>query len=125
LSALYSWAIGEGRADTNPVVGTNQPGIETTRDRVLSDNEIVQVWANTGDDPAGAIMRLLILTGQRRGEVSGMRSKELDLEKAIWTIPGERTKNHLTHVVPLSTPAISILSEHVSNSETYGVRAGA
>lgn len=109
LSALFAWAIGEGMTSTNPVIGTNKPAEESARDRVLSDAELVEIWRRADGQQFGAIVRLLILTGQRRGEVAGMRQAEIDLERKVWTIPGERTKNHRAHVVPLSGACLAIL----------------
>ena len=56
----------------NPVVGTNKATDEISRDRVLSDEELSLIWRNAGDGAYGAIVRLLVLTGQRREEVGGM-----------------------------------------------------
>src|ERR1700731_461484 len=97
LSTLYAWAIAEGLADANPVVGTNKAE-EISRDRVLSDEELRLVWSCAGEnDDYGAIIRLLILTGQRREEVGAMRWSELDLDKSLRRIEAERTKNGLPH----------------------------
>jgi integrase len=109
LSAVFAWAIGEGLADANPVVGTNKATDEIARDRVLSDNEIGLVWRHAGAGQYGAIVRLLLLTGQRREEVAAMHWSELDLGQAVWSLPKERTKNGRPHDVPLSHPAIEIL----------------
>jgi integrase len=57
---------------------------------------------------------LLILTGQRRGEVAGMTWAELSDDLTTWTLPGDRTKNGVTHTVPLSAPARDILSRLVA-----------
>jgi integrase len=110
LSALFSWAIGEGLADANPVIGTNKATDEVSRDRVLSPEELRLAWQLSGSGDYGAIIRLLILTGQRREEVGGMLWSEIDLEAAVWRIGTERTKNGLAHDVPLSAPAVAILS---------------
>ena len=68
----------------------------------LSDDEIAEIWRAAGDaaSPYGTIVRLLILTGQRRGEVAGMNWGEISDDLATWTMPGERTKNGVAHVVP-------------------------
>jgi integrase len=100
LSSLFAWAIGEGLVDDNPVSGTNRPTLRS-RERVLSDAELIEVWKACPDDDYGRIIRLLILTGARRQEVSGMRWSELDPERGTWTIPAERTKNGRVHVLPL------------------------
>lgn len=109
LSAFYSWAIGEGLANANPVVGTNKATDEISRDRVLSPDEFRLAWQLSGSGDFGAIVRLLILTGQRREEVGGMLWSEIDLDAALWRIGADRTKNGLPHDVPLSPAAISIL----------------
>jgi integrase len=57
----------------------------------------------------GTLVKLLILTAQRRGEVAGMRWSELDLDKRQWLIPGERTKNKRSHLLPLSDAAVELL----------------
>jgi integrase len=110
LSALFAWAIGEGLADANPVVGTNKATDEVARDRVLTDDETGLVWRHAGTGQYSAIVRLLLLTGQRREEVGGILWSEIDLKAAVWRIGAERTKNGLAHIVPLSAPAVTILS---------------
>lgn len=117
LSSMFAWAIGEGIADANPVAGTNKPKVEKSRDRVLSEDEVRAVWHACRDDGYGRIVRLLLLTGQRRDEVGSMTDAELDLGKSIWTIPGPRAKNGNTHEVPLSPLALEILAEQ---PRTYG-----
>jgi len=111
LSSLFTWAIGEGLAETNPVVGTNKATDEISRDRVLSQDELRLVWQCAGSGDYGAIVRFLILTGQRREEVGGMLWSEIDLDAGLWSIGAARTKNALPHDVPLSSPAVSILHE--------------
>ena len=110
LSALFGWAIGEGLTDTNPVVGTNKATEEVSRKRVLTDEELEAVWRTAGRGDYAAIVRVLILTGQRREEVGGMLWSEIDLKAATWRIGAERTKNGLAHDVPLSAPALTNLS---------------
>jgi integrase len=109
LSVLFSWAIGEGLADMNPVIGTNKPGEEISRDRVLAGHELRLIWLHAGEGHYGAIVRLLALTGQRREEVASMQWPEIDFEKNMWSIPAARTKNGRAHDVPLATAAIEIL----------------
>ena len=111
LSALFSWAIGEGLADANPVIGTNKATDEISRDRVLSNEELSLIWRHAGEGAYGAIVRLLVLTGQRREEVGGMLWRELRLAHGVWSIDASRTKNGLAHDVPLSLPAIGVMQE--------------
>jgi integrase len=109
LSAFFSWAIGEGLVDATPVLGTNKATKEISRERVLSGEELAAIWNEAGGGDYGAIVRLLILMGQRREEVGGMLWSEIDLDKRVWRIDAERTKNGLAHEVPLSSPAVEIL----------------
>jgi integrase len=78
---------------------------------VLDDRELKLVWtaATALGWPFDPVVRLLTVTGQRRGEVVGMRWSEIDLEKKVWSLPATRTKNRRPHVVPLSSAAIDIL----------------
>lgn len=111
LSAFYAWAIGQGLADSNPVVGTGRVGVERSRERVLSTAEIQSIWAAVGGDDHGQIVKLLLLTGQRRGEVAGITWDELDLDRGVWSMAAERTKNALPHDVPLSTQAKALFAQ--------------
>ena len=111
LGALYAWAIAGGRADSNPVTGTMKPANERPRERVLSEAELAAIWHACRDDAHGRIVKLLLLTGQRRDEVGGLTDAELDLDTGLWTLPGERVKNGNTHVIPLSPLAVDILRE--------------
>ena len=109
LSAMYTWAIGEGLAHANPVAGTHRATAEVSRDRVLSDEEIEMVWNHAGPGDFGAIVRLLTLTGCRREEVGAMLWSEVTGD--TWRIGAERSKNHQAHDVPLSKAARAILAE--------------
>jgi integrase len=110
LSAMFAWAMREGIVEQNPVVATNKAVDENSRDRVLTEDELCEIWTHSQDDDYGRITRLLMLTAQRREEVGAMLWSEVDLERGIWTLSGERTKNKRPHVVPLAPPAISILN---------------
>ena len=109
LSGMFNWAIREGLAAANPVSFTNRPDVPSARDRVLSGDEIAEVWRACRDDDHGRIVKLLILTGARRTEVGGVRWDELDRDKALWMLPAERAKNGRAHAVPLAQLALYIL----------------
>ena len=111
LSSFYAWCVGHGLAEANPVSGSNRPKPEIARARVLSDIELTALWTWCGDDDFGRILKLLILTGQRRDEVGEMVWPELDLAGGLWSLPGERTKNRRPHDVPLSATALAILAD--------------
>jgi integrase len=82
------------------------------RERVLSDIEIREIWTATGQlvSVFCPFTRLLLLTGQRRTEVSEMSWSEIGgPDDAVWTIPAARTKNGIAHEVPLSPAALAVL----------------
>jgi integrase len=107
--AAYGWAVKRGALSVNPFV--NLPVAPTVkRDRVLSDDELAAIWrATDGIGPFSGIVRLLILTGQRREEVAGMTWAELSGDFSTWIIPASRAKNGATHLVPLSAQAQDLL----------------
>src|SRR5262249_8131138 len=63
ISELFSWAMGQGLCETNPVIGTNRPKKPSPRSRVLNDSELASVWRAVDDDDFGRIVRLLLLLG--------------------------------------------------------------
>jgi len=95
---------------------------------VLSNDELRAVWTVAGDlGDFGIIVQLLILTGQRREEIGGMTWQELDVEKALWSIPAERSKNRQAHEVPLSNPALMLLQtrqHHDQRDLVFGIGKG-
>ena len=102
LRAAFNWLDDAELVESVPALRLKRKE-KQSRHRVLSDDEIQALWHGLdADGPFGAIVRILLLTGQRRGEVAGMRWEELDLDKRVWSLPEERTKNNLPHVVPLS-----------------------
>jgi integrase len=117
LSSFFAWAIGEGLCETNPVMGTNKHfDGERSRDRVLTDRELAVIWKGLPNSDYGAIVRLLILTGQRREEIGGLRWSEVDLQTREIALPAARTKNHRAHDVPLSDLALAILKSRPAHA---------
>jgi integrase len=111
LSAFYSWALKEGIAgETNPVTFTNDPAPdERPRERTLSPAEIRAIWHTLPDSDFGKIVRLLFYTACRRSEIGNLEWSEVDFDKALLTIPGDKTKNRKTLRLPLVEEAVAIL----------------
>ena len=110
LSSMFNWAIREGLdLAANPVLGTNRPLQPGSRERVLSETELSAIWLASGDNDYGRIVRLLLLTAQRRDEVGSMQWPEIDLSSGLWTLPGVRTKNGREHLLPLVPAALALL----------------
>lgn len=76
---------------------------------MLSEPELVEVWRACLDDDFGRIVRLLILTLQRRSEIADLANSEIDAAERQIRLPGYRTKNGREHIVPLSDFAWEIL----------------
>lgn len=110
-SVLFGWAYKRGDITQNPLAGMAKPEAPKARDRVLSDEELAAVWKATDKlgDPFAPFFRLLVLTGQRRSEVAGINWAELDRATATWTIPANRAKNGVAHIVPLAPDAVAEL----------------
>jgi integrase len=114
LSAFFGWCMMRGLVEQNPVIGTHVAKMEP-RTRVLPLAELAAVWRACGDDPYGAIVRLLILTGQRREEIGGLRLEEIG--DGIIALPASRAKNKRAHIIPLSASAQAILAARPSRGE--------
>jgi integrase len=124
VNACLNWAVGQGLIDTNPADSIPKEKHDA-RDRVLSDDELRRVWLACSDDSdACRIMRLLILTGQRRDEVSGMAEEELDRKNGTWTLPKERTKNKRTHTLALADEAWKIIGPPDRTGPLFGRGGG-
>ena len=110
LSKLFNWLIARDRLANNPAAGVERPHKEVPRSRTLSEKEIVALWrACDGDGPFGAALKILLLTGARRNEVSRMTWAELDEERRAWILPKERAKNGREHVTPLPVQAWKLI----------------
>jgi integrase len=120
----FGWALKRGMVTVNPFAELPLSNSVSKRERVLRDDEVGEIWRAAGKmaAPYGTIVQLLILTGQRRGEVAGLRWNELTEDLESWTLPGERTKNGVTHIVPLSTPAWKLLRSLLPQDEVEAKR---
>ena len=119
LSSMFAWAIGEGLCESNPIIGTNVQE-ERPRERVLTDAELAAIWKAAPDDDYGHIVKLLMLTGQRRDEIGALRWSEIDTDAKVIALSGARTKNGIEHRIPLSSEAMAILDGCVRHPRTRG-----
>jgi integrase len=107
LSAMFAWAMREGRVAANPAASVHKRQ-ERPRERVLNDVELALIWHALGDDQYGVIVKLLMLSGQRLSEIAALRWDECDFVRNIISLPASRTKNHRPHDIPL-TPTMKAL----------------
>jgi integrase len=111
LSKFYGFCVNRRLIRENPLTGIDKPTAGKARDRVLDDGESALLWraADRLGFPFGPITKLLVLSGQRLGEVSGMRWSEIDRDKSVWRLPAARVKNKRPHEVPLTAQMLAIL----------------
>ena len=114
LSKMFKFAMERDLITASPMANVRKPGgKETGRKRVLSDGELVEVWqaARTLAKPDEQLLKLLLLTGQRRGEVAGLRWDEIDKAEKLWVLPAARAKANIDHEVPLADAALVLIAE--------------
>jgi integrase len=112
-SAILNTAVRWGLLDQNPALQAHRNS-EEGRERYLTTDEIKALTKALDESPAqdsADVVRLLILTGARFGEVAAMRWEQVDLEGGVWTKPASTTKQNRTHRVPLSPPAVTLLKK--------------
>jgi integrase len=108
ISAMFHWAMKAGIAESNPAAFTNKEG-ERPRSRVLSVGELRDIWTALPEGDYGSILKLLILTGQRRTEIGDLRWSEIDPKRGVICLPPERVKNTRRHTIPMSEAVRSIV----------------
>lgn len=116
LRKFFNWCAERDIISSVPTDRIPRPHPEVQRDRVLSEDELRYLLRALAAERGvlGPLVRMLLLTGQRRAEVAGMRWFELrDLEDgdARWEIPAERTKNKRAHIVPLAPAAVGLIRQ--------------
>jgi len=122
LSKFYSWANSRDLTQNNPCSGIIRPTKEFSRDRILSEDEILLFWKASNSQldrkgalsPYGRYFQFLLMSAQRRSEVAEMRYEEINGD--TWIIPAKRAKNGRSHSVPL-TP----LMKKILNSEQQDI----
>ena len=92
---------------------------------MLTQGELATIWRNLPQGRFGDIVRLLILTGQRRNEIGGLRLTEIDFDRGLIVLPPARTKNKRQHELPLSPQASAILRRATEHNGTYKLRTKA
>ncbi|MBB6427921.1 site-specific integrase [Sphingopyxis sp. JAI128] len=120
MRRLFRWAVSRGDIERSPMEGMETPPAVKPRDRWLSDEELGRAWmAAPHTHPCfGPILRLLIVTGQRREEVSSLHWEELERKELLWTLPGERAKNGEPNRIPLNDLAVDVLDD-VAGSKVW------
>ena len=121
IKAIFSWAMWPERRQgygltVNPTQHLQPKHFKLSKKvsvRVLSDDEIRAYWtvAEATPYPLGPFYKMLLLTGQRKSEVSGARFSEIAHNRRTWTVPPERYKVGQSHLVPLSPDTVSLIGD--------------
>jgi integrase len=128
LGTMFGWLKKNRRIETNPSIDVHRPGPPPARDHILNvktdvrdADELRWFWqaCNVMGYPFGDLCKLLLLTGSRREEVARMTWAELADDLSTLRLPGNRTKNHKPHNVPLSALAREILAGAPKISDVY------
>jgi integrase len=109
ISAALNWGVDEDIIESNPARGIRKRAKEVQRERILNDAELRSFWLELTDGAHDRAIRLLLLLGQRRSEVC--YANESELTTNTWSLPGDRTKNALPHIVPLTPYARSLFGD--------------
>ncbi|MEG3178276.1 site-specific integrase [Sphingomonas sp. RB3P16] len=123
LRRLFRWAVSRGDIDRSPMEGMETPPAVRARDRWLSDSELQRVWKASVQCHRcfGPIVRLLICTGQRREEVTGLSWEEVSQSERLWALPGNRAKNKEPNRIPLNGLAVAEL-DAIAKGEKWPTR---
>lgn len=113
LGLVLAYALRKGWVAFNAAKATEVPQKIGKRDRLLSDAELRAVWhyRTKRRAPGGKALRIIQLTLTRASETCLMQWDQVDFQNRLWKIPPASTKKDREHVVPLSEPAIGILTE--------------
>jgi integrase len=112
LSVLFRWLLRHRKVRSNPCLSVERPSAPPPRQRSLSGGEVRLLWKGCEKlgAPYGPMMQVLLLTGARLAEVAGMCRDEFSEDGATWTVPGERSKNHRPHLLPLPPQVQTVLA---------------
>jgi integrase len=114
LSRLFNWAVDREIVPDSPLHGLRRGDLDPDGEagRALTDEELRAVWAGAGEMgyPFGPMYRLLMLTGQRRGEWAAAERVEIDADRRRLEVPKARYKGRRDHVVPLADAAWEIVA---------------
>ena len=129
IGAVMRWAIAQGYRADNPAgdaitAALPRNGRQSRHFKALPHGEVATALATVRESSCTAGVRLslefLVLTAVRSGEVRGARWDEVDVEAAIWRVPGSRTKTGREHRVPLSRRALEVLEEGAGGDRRRG-----
>jgi integrase len=111
LSRVFNYGLKNDLLIVNPVTGIEAPAREKPKDRVLAESEIAKLWSglDTVRSCGADVLKLILLTMARSGELCSLEWKDLDIETAVWNLPASKSKNGLPNRIPLTKTVLEIL----------------
>lgn len=110
IKGFLRWSVRRRYLQHDPIEGIESPAKAVSRERVLDDAELRQVLAACRTDGVyGRFVRLLALTGQRRGEIAALERAWINPEAQTITLPKQKTKNHRDHTFPYGDQVAELL----------------
>ena len=111
--AFFRWAARNRYIERSPLEGLSPPAVTKSRDRVLSPSELGEVYqaALAHPYPYGSIVALLILTGQRKGEIAALQWEWIDQFEQTITFPASATKNKRQHTFPYGQATAHLIKQ--------------
>jgi integrase len=120
IRKMYNFAVGRSIVEHSPCAVIETPAKENKRDRVLNEKEIKVFWDNLDksrmERATQLLLKLQLVTMQRKGELVQIEKTDLDLKNGWWTQPKEKVKNNISHRVWLSNMAMDLIEEVVELS---------
>jgi integrase len=115
LQSMFTFAISRSILEANPCSDIAVLNEEVPSERIFKADEIRKIWFGLEkakmSEAMRSVLKILLLTGQRNGEVAGAKWGEFNFREKWWTIPGARTKNKKSHQVFLTPMVIDILGQ--------------
>lgn len=115
LQSMFDFAVSRSIMETNPCTDIKVLNEDARKERVLKADEIRKIWFGLEktkmSESMRSVLKFLMITGQRNGEVAGAKWEEFNIRAKWWTIPGTRTKNKKNHQVFLTPMVIDLLGQ--------------
>ena len=120
---MFRFGVAQAIIATSPCDNIEMPSAENQRERALDDRDIKLLWDTLSDGPlepnVRLILRMMLVTGQRKGEVIDLHREEIDYDRGLWVLPAARSKNGREHLIPLSALARQVLVETAPGDNGY------
>jgi integrase len=120
LKVFFNWCLEREYCSANPMAVIRKPRVPSAKERVLSDDELAAIWEATEHlGKYGAIVRLLMTTGQRRQQIACLQTAWINDKRKVITFPAEIMKNNREHEVPYGMLTDFLLKQAIAVEGYY------